>query len=331
MPNYYDMTAGDQQAASAGIPPAQTTGTTGATTTAAQAESDVQRLHKYKLPPPYFNGDYSNYDEWRLKLQTYLGLLDNEFDQILRAADVATNTVVDQHLINEVLPDTARGNALVNLARDLHYILISICQAAPTGQTKLLHSQRLRNTTTLNNRFSLPVGTRSVGYLTKLLKPSFSEQHERGNGAALLVEKRLQYLQQHLQLRAGTMTTYTAVRDVVVEYYKTISAFSKMNAATSSAVGSNYGGGPAAKDVDNLWKKGSYKGRHTGGKNLQETSQHLQSFPTNESNTYYATFKEPSATSSYYNQPPHSTDTNNCLGLEIYVDADWAGCPTARK
>ena len=125
MPNYYDMTAGDQQAASAGIPPAQTTGTIGATT---QAGSDVQRLHKYKLPPPYFNGGYSNYNEWRFKLQAYLGLIDNEFDQILRAADVATNTVVDQHLINEVLPGTGRGNKLANLARDLHYILISICQ-----------------------------------------------------------------------------------------------------------------------------------------------------------------------------------------------------------
>ena len=26
-----------------------------------------------------------------------------------------------------------------------------------------------------------------------------------------------------------------------------------------------------------------------------------------------------------------NSDTNNCLGLEIYVDADWAGCPTTRK
>ena len=83
----------------------------------------MQRLHKYKLPPPYFNGNYSNYDEWRFKLQAYLGLINNE-------ADVATSTVVDQHLINEVLPNTARGNKLVNLARDLHYIPISICQGS---------------------------------------------------------------------------------------------------------------------------------------------------------------------------------------------------------
>ena len=35
--------------------------------------------------------------------------------------------------------------------------------------------------------------------------------------------------------------------------------FSKMNATASSAYG------PAAMDVDNLWKKGSYKGRHKEG------------------------------------------------------------------
>ena len=35
---------------------------------------------------------------------------------------------MNQNLTNEVLPDTARGNKLVNLARDLQYILISICQ-----------------------------------------------------------------------------------------------------------------------------------------------------------------------------------------------------------
>ena len=226
MPNYYDMTAGDQQAASAGIPPAQTTGTIGATTAAAQAESNVRRLHKYKLPPPYFNGDYSNYDEWRFKLQAHLGLIDNEFDQILRLADVATNTVVDQCLINEVLPDTARGNKLVNLARDLHYILISVCQgpAATVVRQNRYTANGGETLRLLNNRFSLPVGTRSVGHLTKLLKPSFSEQqfeeqflqweydvnrYERDNGAALpdgvkiavLLNETNGALQQHLQLR----------------------------------------------------------------------------------------------------------------------------------
>ena len=67
-------------------------------------------------------------------------------------------------------------------------------------------------------------------------------------------------------------------------------------------------------------------------KNLQETSQHLQNFPTKESNTYYATFKE-TKHFKFIIQPTTTlnSDTNNCLDLEIYIDADWAGCPTTRK
>ena len=189
-----------------------------------------------------------------------------------------------------VLPDTARGNKLVNLDRDLHYILISICQdpTATVVRQNRYTANGCETVRLLNSRFSLPVGTRSVGYLTKLLKPSFSEQqfeeqflqweydlnrYERDNGAALpdgvkiavLLNETNGALQQHLQLRAGTMTTYTAVRDVVIEYYKTISAFSEVNATTSSAVDRNYACGLAAMDVDNLWKQGNYKGRHKGG------------------------------------------------------------------
>ena len=115
-------------------------------------KNDVHRLHKYKLPPPYFSGDYSNYDEWRFKLQADLGLIDNEFGQILRAADVATNTVVDQHLINEVLPHTARGNKLVNLARNLHHILISICQGPASTVVRQNRYTANGCETLLNNR-----------------------------------------------------------------------------------------------------------------------------------------------------------------------------------
>ena len=60
----------------------------------------------------------------------------------------------------------------------------------------------------LRNRFSLPVGTRSVGYLTKLLEPTFNEaqfeeqllqweydinRYKKDNGAALPDGKKSQY------------------------------------------------------------------------------------------------------------------------------------------
>ena len=139
----------------------------------------------------------------------------------------------------------------------------------------------------LRNRFSLPVGTRSVGYLTKLLEPTFNEaqfeeqflqweydinRYEKDNGTALpdgvkmaiLLNKTKGALQQHLQLRAGQITNYNEIRVVILDYYKTISAFSR----ASSAVGTNYNGGTAPMDVDNIWRKGrNYKGKGKyGGK-----------------------------------------------------------------
>ena len=126
----------------------------------------------------------------------------------------------------------------------------------------------------MHNRFSLPVGTRSVGYLTKLLEPTFNEaqfeeqflqweyninRYEKDNGTALpdgvkiaiLLNKTKGALQQHLQLRAGQITNYNEIRVVILDYYKTISAFSR----ASSAVGTNYNGGTAPMDVDNIWRK----------------------------------------------------------------------------
>ena len=87
------------------------------------------------------------------------------------------------------------------------------------------------------------------GNMTSTGTSATTEQHYQ-------MEHRLQYYSmRHKEHSSNTFnyqlektTTYTAVRDVVIEYYKAISAFSKMN-TTSSAVGSNYGGGPAAMDV----------------------------------------------------------------------------------
>ena len=89
--------------------------------------------------------------------------------------------------------------------------------------------------------FSLPVGTRSVGYLTKLLEPTFNEaqveeqflqweydtnRYEKDNGTALpdgikiamLLNKTKGALQQHLQLRAGQITNYIEIRAVILDY-----------------------------------------------------------------------------------------------------------------
>ena len=66
----------------------------------------------------------------------------------------------------------------VQLRRDLHYILASVCsgQAAVFCRQRSAQAQGLETWRRLHNRFSIPVGTRSVGYLAGLAKPQFNEQ-----------------------------------------------------------------------------------------------------------------------------------------------------------
>ena len=293
MPNYYDM-SGEPAAASAQPTTGADNGPTaeetlGATTTGTtQEQEDVQRLHKYKLPPPFFTGDYSQYEEWLFKLQAYLGLIDRDFDMVLQLAQAATRQIEDADIRAHIRDPTQAAKA-VDLSRDLHYILINICQgaAATVVRQNRYNANGCETLRLLHNRFSLPVGTRSVGYLTKLLEPTFNEaqfeeqflqweydinRYEKDNGAALpdgvkiatLLNKTKGALQQHLQLRAGQITNYNEIRVVILDYYKTISAFSR----ASSAVGTNYNGGTALMDVDNIWRKGrNYKGKGKyGGK-----------------------------------------------------------------
>ena len=241
MPNYYDM-PGEAASASAqqttGAENGPTADTAGATNAGAGTEqdNDVQRLHRYKLPPPFFTGDYSQYEEWLFKLQAYLGLIDRDVDLVLQLAQVATRQIEDTDIRTHIL-DPTQASKEVDLSRDLHYILVNICQgaAATVVRQNRYNANGCETLRLLHNRFSLPVGTRSVGYLTKLLEPTFNEaqfeeqflqweydinRYEKDNGTALpdgikiaiLLNKTKGALQQHLQLRAGQITNYIEIR-----------------------------------------------------------------------------------------------------------------------
>ena len=63
----------------------------------------------------------------------------------------------------------------VQLSRDMRYILVCICQGPTSTLCKQngLRGVGLETRRQLNLRFVVPTGARSVGYLTKLLKPQF--------------------------------------------------------------------------------------------------------------------------------------------------------------
>ena len=150
---------------------------------------------------------------------------------MLHLAQVATRQIEDTDIRTHILDPTQASKA-VELSRDLHYILINICQgaAATVVRQNRYNANGCETLRLLHNRFSLPVGTRSVGYLTKLLEPTFNDaqfeeqflqweydinRYEKDNGTALpdgikiaiLLNKTKGALQQHLQLLDRSRTT----------------------------------------------------------------------------------------------------------------------------
>ena len=126
----------------------------------------------------------------------------------------------------------------------------------------------------LNIRFALPVGTKSIGYLTKLLRPTFDSnnfeesfsnwefelnKYEQDNNTqlpdqvkiAVLMNETKRPVQQHLHLVAGATPTYTAIRSTIMEYY----AFTRFQQGASSSVSTSFNGGAAPMDIGAIKKK----------------------------------------------------------------------------
>ena len=238
----------------------------------------------------------------------YLGLQNSEFPPLLQTAETPNMEVTDA-LLRDGATTPQEAQLWVQISRDLRYILVSVCsgQAAILCRQHSTQAQGLETWRQLHNRFSIPVGPRSVGYLTKLLKPQFNEQkfeesfatweleiarYERDNQApipdnikiAVLLNETKGALQQYLQLRAGTIQRYADVRELILEYHRASTAFSKMQAqqqAPNTSAGST---DPQPMDIGPMYKKekestmakeratkGKAKERHNGTTKEKDT------------------------------------------------------------
>ena len=252
-----------------------------------QAEA-LASTHRLKLKPPTYDGNYATFEEWKYKFSAYMGLQDNIFPQLLSRAERATTVLTDAELLGAATT-IEEGEKWTQLCNNLKYILINITSGpAATICRQYQDAMGLEVYRQLCNRFATPVGTRSIGYLTKLLKPTFDTnnfeesfstwefelaRYERDNNAqlpdqvkiAVLMNETTGALQQHLHLNASATPTYAEVRTTIMEYYRTTTAFSRLQQQSSSAVSSNLGGGPAPMDIGATYKgKGKGKGKSKG-------------------------------------------------------------------
>ena len=192
--------------------------------------------HRLKLKPPTYDGNYSTFEEWKYKFTAYMGLMDPFYPNILRRAATSTQRLTEADL-RGAAQNMEEADRWVQLDNNLKYILVNVTTgAAATVCRQYQHEMGLETYRQLSNRFAIPLGTRSIGYLTKpLLKPTFDSnnfeesfsnwefelsRYERDNNTtlpdqikiAVLMNETSGPLQQHLHLNAGATPTYVEVR-----------------------------------------------------------------------------------------------------------------------
>ena len=265
-----------------------------------QGEGQVKSMHQYKIPPPTYDGNHSQFEEWKYRFTAYAGLINSAFPRLLTTAETSQQAVTDQ-LLTDGASNATEAQLWVRLAAELQFILISTTKgaAATVCRQMGINANGFETWRQLHRRFSIPVGTRSIGYLTKLLKPSFDEhrfegafaswefevnRYERENTVnipdsikiAILLNETKGALQQHLQLTASNVRDYNAVREIIIEYYRTTASFTRMQQLqdynpNSSSTGNN-NQGPTPMDIGatyhSSWKgnKGKGKKGHHKGK-----------------------------------------------------------------
>ena len=259
------------------------------TPTAGETEAEaLASTHRLKLKPPTYDGNYAPFEEWKYKFSAYTGLQDNIFPKLLSRAERATTVLTDAELLGAATT-IEEGEKWTQLCNNLKYILINITSGpAATICRQHQDAMGLEVYRQLCNRFAIPAGTRSIGYPTKLFKPKFDTnnfeesfstwefelaRYEHDNNAqlpdqvkiAVLMNETTGPLQQHLHLNASATPTYAEVRTTIMEYYRTTTAFSRLQHQSSSAVSSNLEGGPAPMDIGATYKgKGKGKGKNKG-------------------------------------------------------------------
>ena len=99
----------------------------------AQAEGTITQglinMHRYKMTPPTFTGEYGTFEEWKYKFQAYMGLMDNALPQLLENTENSTTIIKDADLI-AAASSTEEANKWIQLSTGLRYILINICSGA---------------------------------------------------------------------------------------------------------------------------------------------------------------------------------------------------------
>ena len=223
-----------------------------------QQKQQLEGIHKHKISPPRFTGEYNTFEAWKYKMTAHLGLQDPAYKRLLRQSEQSQLAATNDQL-ETAAPSQAIAEQWIQLSNNLRYPLVSACDGpASTIRRQNMQCNGFETWRLTHARYSIPLGTRSIGYLTRLLKPQLDEQkfeesfatwglqlsrYEQDNNTplpdavktAILLNETKGPLQQHLQLQAGNITTYAQIRSMMIEYYRATASLTRLQAIASSS------------------------------------------------------------------------------------------------
>jgi len=143
-----------------------------AATTTDPGESPASQ-HKLKLKPPSYDGDYTTIEDWHYKFKAYIGVQHKFCSQFLPRAAQSPTRLAEAEL-RGAAASQQEVDEWLQLDHNLKYaLIITTTAAAATLCRQYQHEIGVEIYRQLRLRFKTPLGTRSIGYLTKLLEPTF--------------------------------------------------------------------------------------------------------------------------------------------------------------
>ena len=189
-------------------------------------------------------------------MTAYVGLQESSHNRLLSQAEQSAQAITSDQL-EQAAPDQDTADRWLQLSGDLHFLPVNTCDgAASTIRRQNMLGNGFETWRQLHLRCALPLGTRSIGYLTKLLNPQLDEnkfeesfttwefqlaKYEQDNRTllpdaikiAILLNETKGPLQRHLQLQAGNITTYDHWLWSVTEQHDNSSNYKRLRAVTT--------------------------------------------------------------------------------------------------
>jgi len=196
--------------------------------------------------PKEFSGKREDFEEWAYKLRAYMSLINPDYNVHMIALQDKEDEV-SQDMFKK--RDGSEDTTLVQLAVHLQWMLVTLCTGSASAFLRRETGQNgFESYRKLCQRYMIPGNAKSVGRLSKILRPnlnngsfedSFSswedeiQKYEKETKStlsddvkvAVLLSETRGPLQEHLRLNASTMSNYNDVKDIIVQYFRTKSNF----------------------------------------------------------------------------------------------------------